>query len=120
MKRIPKPIMASARFLSFSRPKNIKGKKIPISIMAIGVICILKPKMETIQAVTVVPILAPMITPVDSMNVMSPAFTKLTTITVVVEEDCVIVVVVNPVRMPLNRVVVIPFRMARSLFPATF
>ncbi len=87
IKRIPKPIIASARCLNFSLPKNINGKKIPIMATAMGVICILKPKMETIQAVTVVPILAPMITPVDSINVISPAFTKLTTITVVVVED---------------------------------
>ena len=40
-----------------------------------------------IHAVTVVPILAPIITPIDWESVRSPAFTKLTTITVVAEED---------------------------------
>ena len=120
MKIIPKPIIASARCFSLSRPKKRKGKKIPISATATGVICILKPKMETIHAVTVVPMLAPIITPVDSINVMSPAFTKLTTITVVVVDDWVMVVAPKPVKIPLIRLVVIPFRIARSLLPATF
>ena len=47
----------------------------------------LKPNAEIIHAVTVVPILAPIITPMDWDKVNSPAFTKLTTITVVAEED---------------------------------
>ena len=47
----------------------------------------LKPRAEMIHAVTVVPILAPMITPMDCARVSRPAFTKLTTITVVAEED---------------------------------
>ena len=40
-----------------------------------------------IHAVRVVPKLAPMITPIDSVRVNRPAFTKLTTITVVAEDD---------------------------------
>ena len=47
----------------------------------------LKPRAEIIHAVTVVPILAPMITPIDWDKVSKPALTKLTTITVVAEED---------------------------------
>ncbi len=47
----------------------------------------LKPSKEIIQAVTVVPILAPMITPTACANVSNPAFTKLTTITVVALDD---------------------------------
>ncbi len=112
--------MASARLRRRSRPKNMNGKKIPISAIASGVIFILNPKIEIIQAVTVVPILAPITTPVDSKKVMRPAFTKLTTITVVVDEDWVMAVVVNPVRIPRNLVLVMPFRMDRSLLPATF
>jgi phage gp29-like protein len=76
--------------------------------------------MEIIQAVTVVPIFAPITTPVDSINVINPAFTKLTTITVVVDDDWVMDVVAKPVRMPLNLVLVIPLSIARSLLPATF
>ena len=47
----------------------------------------LKPRAEIIHAVTVVPILAPIITPIDWESVNKPAFTKLTTITVVALED---------------------------------
>ena len=47
----------------------------------------LKPRIEIIQAVTVVPILAPMITPIACERVSSPALTKLTTSTVVALED---------------------------------
>ena len=47
----------------------------------------LKPRAEIIQAVTVVPILAPIITPIDCAKSNNPAFTKLTTMTVVAEED---------------------------------
>lgn len=47
----------------------------------------LKPRAEIIHAVTVVPILAPIITPIDWESVNKPAFTKLTTITVVADDD---------------------------------
>ena len=47
----------------------------------------LKPRAEIIHAVTVVPMFAPIITPIDWESVSKPAFTKLTTITVVAEED---------------------------------
>jgi hypothetical protein len=47
----------------------------------------LNPKNEMIQAVIVVPILAPIITVTDCNKFNKPAFTKLTTITVVAEED---------------------------------
>ncbi len=89
-------------------------------LIAIGVMLILNPKIETIHAVTVVPIFAPIITPVDSNGVSKPAFTKLTTITVVVDEDWVIEVTPKPVSNPRNRLVVIPLRMDRRREPATF
>ena len=47
----------------------------------------LKPNHATIHAVTVVPMLAPIITPIACAKVRRPAFTKLTTITVVADED---------------------------------
>ena len=58
----------------------------------------------------VVPILAPIITPADSTKVSSPAFTKLTVITVVAEEDCTIAVIKNPVITPKYLFDVIPPR----------
>ena len=62
------------------KPKSINGTA-SIEISA------LKPNQETIHAVTVVPILAPMITPIACTKVSKPALTKLTTITVVADED---------------------------------
>jgi len=60
-----------------------------------------------------------MITPMDSTSVISPAFTKLTTITVVAEEDWIMVVTRNPVNTPKTRLAVMAERMERSLAPAT-
>lgn len=47
----------------------------------------LNPRAEINQAVTVVPILAPIMTPIDWVRVSRPAFTKLTTMTVVADDD---------------------------------
>ena len=46
----------------------------------------LKPKIDTSHVVNVVPTLAPNITAIDCSSVISPAFTKLTTITVDADE----------------------------------
>lgn len=83
-------------------------------------ISILKPKAEMIQAVTVVPILAPMMTPIDWPNVSKPAFTKLTTITVVAEDDWIRAVIKTPVSMPVTRLVVIAVKIRRNRSPANF
>ena len=80
----------------------------------------LKPTIEISHAVMVVPILAPMMTPMDSVNDSSPAFTKLTTNTVVADEDCTKLVMVKPVNTPLNRLEVMELRMLRIFAPATF
>ena len=80
----------------------------------------LNPKIEIIQAVTVVPILTPMMTLIDSARVSNPAFTKLTTITVVAEEDWIRAVINTPVKTPVTLLVVIAVKILRSLSPATF
>ena len=80
----------------------------------------LKPNAEIIQAVTVVPMLAPIITPMDCERVSSPAFTKLTTITVVAEDDWISAVISTPVKTPVTRLVVIAVKILRSLSPANF
>ncbi len=61
--------------------------EIPINGIAMVIILNLKPTNETNQAVTVVPILAPIMTVIDSASDNNPAFTKLTTITVVALDD---------------------------------
>lgn len=54
---------------------------------AIAVIFILKPINATSHPVTVVPMFAPKMIPIDCCRVKSPALTKLTSITVVALED---------------------------------
>ncbi len=65
-----------------------------------------KPKTDMIHAVTVVPILAPIITDMACPKVSKPAFTKLTVITVVAVEDCTEAVTNVPVSSPVKRFVV--------------
>ena len=79
-----------------------------------------KPNAEITQAVTVVPILAPMMTLMDWANVSSPALTKLTTITVVADEDCTRAVINEPVKTPVTRLVVITVKILRRRSPANF
>ena len=57
--------------------------------------------------VMVVPMFAPIITPIDSTKLSKPAFTKLTIITVVAEDDCKRAVIKNPVVIPKNLLEVI-------------
>ena len=66
---------------------RFKRKPIPKSGIAASAIEKLNPKSETIQAVTVVPIFAPKITPIACLSVSISALTKLTTITVVAPDD---------------------------------
>jgi len=61
-----------------------------------------KPKSAIIQAVNVVPMLAPIITPMAWVRVRIPAFTKLTTITVVALDDWITAVTPSPVTTPLK------------------
>ena len=60
-----------------------------------------------IQAVSVVPILAPMMTEIAWARVRRPALTNDTVITVVAVEDCTAAVMSVPERMPVTRLVVI-------------
>ena len=83
----PNPIKASPMASFFSLFTEISRKPIPNIGIAKAEMSNLNPKRETIQAVMVVPIFAPKITPTDCFKVKSPAFTKDTTITVVALED---------------------------------
>ena len=82
-----------------------KLKPLPNAIegMAIVAIFILKPRIATSQPVTVVPIFAPMMTPIDCSRVIRPAWTKPTSITVVALDDWIAPVTINPVTTPANR-----------------
>ena len=80
----------------------------------------LNPSQATSHAVTVVPMFAPMITLIACASVRRPAFTKLTTITVVAEDDWITEVIPSPVSTPLKGLAVIAERKLRSLLPAAF
>ena len=77
-----------------------------------------KPLRDRIQAVTVVPMLEPMMTPTACLRVMMPELTKPTTMTVVAEEDWMTAVTAAPSRKPLSTVELIFARMVCSLPPA--
>ena len=77
-----------------------------------------RPDRDRIQAVTVVPMLEPMITPTACFSVMIPELTKPTTMTVVAEEDWITAVTPRPSRKPLNTLELIFARMVCSLPPA--
>ena len=68
--------------------------------------------------VTVVPILAPMITPAAWYRSINPEFTKLTTITVQALDDWITAVKRVPTRIPRNGVFVKNSRIALILAPA--
>ena len=73
-----------------------------------------------IQAVSVVPMLAPIITEMAWASVSSPALTNETVITVVAVEDCTDAVTTVPVSRPVKRLVVIAPKACRSCGPAIF
>ncbi len=76
--------------------------------------------LETSQPVTVVPILAPIITLIDCVKSIKPAFTKPTTITVVAEELCIIAVTIVPSKTPITLFCVSAFKSCFILEPAAF
>ena len=77
-----------------------------------------RPLRDNIQAVTVVPILEPIITPTACLSVMIPELTKPTTMTVVADEDWITAVTAKPNRNPFQTVPLIFARMVCSLPPA--
>ena len=79
-----------------------------------------RPKRVIIHAVTVVPMLAPIITATAPARLRRPAFTNETTITVVALEDWIAVVTAVPVRMPRTGLPVTLPMMERILLPANF
>ena len=72
------------------------------------------------QAVTGVPMLAPMMTEMACVRVRRPALTKLTVITVVAVDDCTAAVTKAPVSSPVNLFVVMAPRILRSRSPVSF
>lgn len=75
---------------------------------------------DMIQAVSVVPMLAPMMTEMAWTRVSNPALTNETVITVVAVDDCTATVVNIPVSTPDTRLVVMALSTWRSWGPANF
>ena len=120
MKRNEKPNTNSPTDLRELLPEKKSGIPIASRGSAKAAISTLNPKAEIIQAVTVVPMFAPIITPIDWESVNSPAFTKLTTMTVVADEDWIRAVINTPVSIPVTLFVVIAVKIFRKLSPANF
>ena len=80
----------------------------------------LNPSHDTSHAVTVVPMFAPIMTPMAWARVRRPAFTKLTTMTVVADDDWITDVIPSPVSTPLRGFEVMADSNPRSLSPAAF
>ncbi len=113
---VPKPNTTSPTFFTVSFLKNIIITT-PI-ITKIG--ATESKSRETICAVTVVPILAPIITPTACIRFISPELTKLTTITVVALEDCMMAVNTAPTITPTSLFFVHHSKMVFIFEPATF
>ena len=75
---------------------------------------------DMIHAVSVVPMLAPMMTEMAWAKVSKPALTNETVITVVAVDDCTEAVTSIPVSMPVKRLVVIAPNTWRNCGPAIF
>ncbi len=86
MKRNAKPMVNSPIDLVRLLLENSSGTARPIRGRAKAEMSTLKPNRAMIQAVKVVPTLAPMMTAIDWASVMRPALTKLTTMTVEADE----------------------------------
>ena len=115
-----KPMINSLIFRSLSFLDILRMTPTVIRGTASAEISALNPKMEIIQAVMVVPMLAPIITPIACDKVNNPALTKPTTITVVALDDWMTAVTPRPVRTPLKGFDVIFPRSRRRPFPADF
>ena len=99
MKRRPKPRKISERSLIFVFLENMRGRATAIERRDRTVMSMEKPRRATIHPVTVVPMFAPIMTPIADTRFISPAFTKETTMTVVADEDWMTTVMRKPVRM---------------------
>ena len=75
---------------------------------------------DMIHAVTVVPMLAPMMTEMACLSVSSPALTNDTVMSVVAVLDCTAAVTPTPVSTPVKRLVVMAPSTCRSCGPAIF
>src|SRR5699024_6378844 len=112
----PKPKIACPTTLTFwcLKKNNIK---LPKAMIGKAYSPILK---SIINAVTVVPIFAPIITPIACLNVIKPALTKATVNTVVPELLWIKIVTDIPASTPKNGLFVNLSKISRNRSPAAF
>ena len=120
MNRNEKPNTNSPTLLRLLLPEKMSGIPMASIGMAKAAIFTLNPTAEIIHAVTVVPMLAPIITPIDWVSDINPALTNDTTITVVADDDWISAVIKIPVKTPITRFLVIAAKIARKRSPANF
>ena len=120
MNKRENPIINSPIERRLLLPEKISGMAIPLRGRAKMLISTANPRNEIIHTVIVVPMFAPIITEMACVRESRPALTKLTTITVVAEDDCIRAVINKPVQTPAKRLVVMADKIVRILLPATF
>ena len=113
-------MMSSLMLRNLSFLERLMMNPRPISGTARAEMSALKPKTAMIHAVMVVPMFAPMMTPIACPRVRRPALTNPTTITVVALDDWIAAVTPKPVRTPLKGLEVIVPRSFLRPFPAVF
>ena len=106
MKSSAKPMIISAQNRPTLLVENISGAAMAISGRVRTNIFRSNPKKLMIQAVTVVPTFAPMITLAASVRESTPVFVRLMVSREVAEEDCTRAVIKKPVKIPVIRLLV--------------
>ena len=119
-KRIPKPRNISDTSIRRDLSENISGRATATATSDRTVMSILKPSRATIQPVTVVPMLAPRITPMAWVRFISEALTNETTMTVAAEDDWIIIVTIMPVSTAISLLPVMRWRILFIFDPAHF
>ena len=106
MSRMPARAKRGEKFSGFRRFKNTLSLSMPVR--------------DRIHAVSVVPTLEPMMTPMVWPSSMTPEFTRPTSITVTAEEDWTAMVMPAPRSRPFTGLEVMRFKSRSSRPPAIF
>jgi hypothetical protein len=115
-----RPMTNSPQYFCELRMRKRSKNPIPKRGNARLVILMFNPMVTKTHAFRVVPIFAPIIIPAASVSERSPAFTKLTIITLTAEDDCMMPVMANPETIALNRLDATEARIDRMRKPDAF
>ena len=120
MKRNEKPKINSPMLFFLELFEKMSGMPKASRGMAKAAMLILNPMAEMTHAVTVVPMLAPMMTPIAWVRFINPALTNETIMTVVALELWIRAVTKMPVSTPITRFLVIEASTVLNRSPANF